>query len=72
MLEDASVARRRIYLGHVSSRGVHWLRIEAARPRLARKLGRHQEAARIEAGLLKLLAHADPDHVIIHELKRLS
>ena len=72
VLEDASAARRRIYLGHVFPIGMHWLRIEAARARLARELGRQQEAARIEAELLKLLAHADPDHVILRELKRLS
>ena len=72
VLEDASAARRRIYLGHVFPIGMHWLRIEAARARLARELGRQQEAVRIEAELLKLLAHADPDHVILRELKRLS
>ena len=72
VLEDASAARRRIYLGHVFPRGMYWLRIEAARARLARELGRQEEAARIEAELLKLLAHADPDHVILRELKRLS
>ena len=72
VLEDASAARRRIYLGHVFPKGMYWLRIEAARARLARKLGRQEEAARIEAELLKLLAHADPDHVILRELKRLS
>ena len=44
---------------------MHWLRIEAARARLARELGRQEEAARIEAELRKLLAHADPDHVIL-------
>ncbi len=72
VLEDASAARRRIYLGHLSPKGIYWLQIEAARARLARKLGRQEEAARIEAELLKLLAHADPDHVILRELKRLS
>ena len=72
VLEDASAARRRIYLGTASHKEMYWLRIEAARARLARKLGRQEEAARIEAELLKLLAHADPDHVILRELKRLS
>ena len=72
VLENASAARRRIYLGHVFPRGMHWLRIEAVRARLARELGRQEEAARIEAELLKLLAVADPDHVILRELKRLS
>ena len=30
------------------------------------------EAEQIEAGLRRLLAHADPDHVILRELTRLS
>ncbi len=72
VLEDASAARRRIYLGQVGPKGMYWLRMEAERARLARKLGRQEEAARIEAELLKLLAHADPEHVILRELKRLS
>ncbi len=72
VLENASAARRRIYLGQVGPKGMYWLRMEAERARLARKLGREEEAARIEAELLKLLAHADPDHVILRELKRIS
>ena len=36
------------------------------------QLGCVEEAEQIEAGLRKLLAVADPDHVILRELKRLS
>ena len=49
-----------------------WLTVELRRAQVYRQLGRVEEAEQIEAGLRKLLAHADPDHVILRELKRLS
>ena len=52
--------------------GGYWIRNQWRLSQLYGELGRQQEAARIEAELLKLLAHADPDHVILRELKRLS
>ena len=52
--------------------GAFWLRLELRRPQVYRQLGRVAEAEQIEAGLRTLLTHADPDHVILRELKRLS
>ena len=52
--------------------GFSWLRLELRRAQVYRQLGRVEEAEQIEAGLRTLLAHADPDHVILRELKRLS
>ena len=49
-----------------------WLPLELRRAQVYRQLGRVEEAEQIEARLRKLLAHADPDHVILRELKRLS
>ena len=52
--------------------GFSWLTVELRRAQVYRQLGRVVEAEQIEAGLRTLLAHADPDHVILRELKRLS
>ncbi len=52
--------------------GFSWLTVELRRAQVYRRLGRVVEADQIEARLRKLLAHADPDHVILRELKRLS
>ena len=52
--------------------GFAWLTVELRRAQVYRQLGRVEEAEEIEASLRKLLAHADPDHVILRELKRLS
>ena len=52
--------------------GSFWLRLELRRVQVYRQLGRVEEAEQIEAGLRTLLAHADPDHVILRELTRLS
>ena len=52
--------------------GFAWLTLELRRAQVYRQLGRVEEAEQIEAGLRTLLAHADPDHVILRELKRLS
>ncbi len=48
--------------------GFSWLTVELRRAQVYRQLGRVEEAEQIEAGLRKLLAHADPDHVILREL----
>ena len=48
------------------------LPLELRRAQVYRQLGRVEEAEQIEAGLRTLLAHADPDHVILRELKGLS
>ncbi len=47
------------------------LPLELRRAQVYRQLGRVEEAEQIEAGLRQILAHADPDHVILRELKRL-
>ena len=52
--------------------GFSWLTVELRRAQVYRQLGRVEEAEQIEAGLRTLLAHADPDHVILRELKGLS
>ena len=52
--------------------GFTWLTVELRRAQVYRQLGRVEEAEQIEAGLRTLLAVADPDHVILRELKRLS
>ena len=52
--------------------GFSWLTVELRRAQVYRQLGRVEEAEQIEAGLRKLLALADPDHVILRELKGLS
>ena len=49
-----------------------WLTVELRRAQVYRQLGRVEEAEQIEARLRTLLAHADPDHVILRALKRLS
>ena len=46
--------------------------VQLRRAQVYQQLGRVEEAEQIEAGLRTLLAHADPDHVIVRELKRLS
>ena len=52
--------------------GFAWLTVELRRAQVYRQLGRVEEAEQIEARLRTLLAHADPDHVILLALKRLS
>ena len=64
--EAAQAAPLRIENGSFS------LTVELRRAQVYRRLGRVEEAEQIEAGLRTLLAHADPDHVILRELKRLS
>ena len=67
-LNDCSRQRTRVLVGPAVA-AVWWLRLEAERARLNRELGRDDEAARIEARLLKLLALADSDHQILRDLK---
>ena len=52
--------------------GFSWLTVELRRAQVYRQLGRVAEAEQIESGLRTLLAHADPDHVILRELTPLS
>ena len=64
--EAAQAAPLRIENGSFS------LTLELRRAQVYRQLGRVEEAEQIEARLRTLLAHADPDHVILRALKRLS
>lgn len=50
--------------------GFAWMRDEWQLAQLYRKVGRVQDAERIEAELRKLLAVADPDHPILVQLER--
>ena len=45
------------------------MRVQMELAQLYRKVGREEEAQKIEAELLKLLAYADPDHPMLVELK---
>ena len=68
VLAAASHMRDRVYFGGINAMTA-WQRIEAERARLLRKLDRDDEAAPIEAKLLKLLAVADENHQILRDLK---
>ena len=68
VLDEAAQAAPAPLLGAAS----FLLTVELRRAQVYRQLGRVEEAEQIEAGLRTLLAHADPDHVILRELKRLS
>lgn len=46
-----------------------WLRMKARLAQLYRKVNRLDDAQRIEAELLRLLAYADPDHPILSQLR---
>jgi DNA-binding winged helix-turn-helix (wHTH) protein/tetratricopeptide (TPR) repeat protein len=48
---------------------VFWLRVKAQLARLYRKLGRVEDAQKVEAELLRLLAYADEDHPILRQLR---
>ncbi len=48
-----------------------WFRIQWRLAEVYRKLGRDEDARRIEEELLKLLAYADPDHPILVQLENL-
>jgi tetratricopeptide (TPR) repeat protein len=68
VLEEAVVQGDRISLFPRSS--VLWLQTRARLARLYRELGRQREAQEIESTLSKFLAHADPDHPLLRQLKR--
>jgi DNA-binding winged helix-turn-helix (wHTH) protein/tetratricopeptide (TPR) repeat protein len=71
VLEVGSAERNRVY-STGGLLGALWLRIEWQRARLYRKLGRQEEARKVEAGLRKLLALADADHPILVQLQKVS
>ncbi len=72
VLESASANRARVnyYISIVG--GPFWMRDEMDLAQLYRRLGRIQDAEKIENELRKLLAYADPDFPLLVELKRLQ
>ena len=68
VLEVASQAKSIAY-ENAGSTGHLWLKVQWRLSQLYRKLGHNQEAERVEAELLKILAYADEDHPILLQLK---
>jgi len=66
VLEDASQEKSRPNL----TSGALWLRVRFLLAQLYRKVGREEEARRIEVELLNLLALADRDHPMLLALQR--
>ena len=69
VLEDASSKKTFIVYG--GSAAPNWFRIQWRLAEVYRKLGRNEDARRIEEELLKLLTYADPDHPILVQLENL-
>lgn len=69
VLELASQQKARAIFA-LASAVPSWMRTQLLLAKLYRKVGRHEDARRIEAELLGLLAYADPDHVLLRELNR--
>jgi len=65
-LEQTSSVR----IWHPTDYGLGWLRNQARLAGLYRRLGRNQEARKIEDELRKLMAVADPDHAIVQQLRK--
>lgn len=71
VLEDAASNRVSLY-GWLVDGVPFWMQDEMALAQLYRRLGRVQDAERIESELRKLLAYADPDYPLLVELNRLE
>lgn len=69
VLEEASAEKLLLYRPRLEPVVIYWHRNQLRLARLYRKLGRVEDARMIESDLLKQLAHADPDHVILPQLK---
>ena len=65
VLEEASRKKASVYVGAAPL----WFRIQCRSAEVYRKLGRDEEARRIDEKLLKLLEFADPDHPILVQLQ---
>ena len=72
MLEKASADKPLVDYPIAMSRAPFWMRDEMALAQLYRRMGRVQDAEKIENELRKLLAYADPDFPMLVELKRLQ
>ena len=68
VLEEASSKKTFMVNGGAAP---HWFRIQWRLAEVYRKLGREEDALRIEEELLKLLTYADPDHPILLRLTNL-
>lgn len=71
VLEKAS-QQKTIAYENAGSTGAYWLRVQWRLAQLYRKLGRPEEAEKVEAELSKILAYADPEHPILLQLKQAS
>lgn len=69
VLELASKQKTRAIFNWVSA-APSWMRTQLLLAKLYRKVGRQEDARRIEGELRGLLAYADPDHVMLRELNR--
>lgn len=72
VLEHLKEAKGRAALYFGWDNATHWMGTRLQLAGLYRRTGRGEEARRIEDDLRQLLARADPDHVLIRELKRLE
>ena len=69
VLEKASAEKLLLYRVRLEPVVTYWHRNQLRLAQLYRKLGRVEEARKIEAELLTLLAYADSDHPILRVLK---
>jgi tetratricopeptide (TPR) repeat protein len=72
LLEEASANRPRVNFEITMAGAPLWMRDEMDLARLYRRIGRVQDAQKIEDELRKLLTYADPDFPLLVELKRLQ
>jgi len=68
-LESASQAKPIAY-DNIGSTGQYWLRVQWRLAQLYRKLGRVDEARKVEAELSKTLTYADQGHPLLRELNQ--
>jgi len=72
ILEHHTRSKRQAALSYGLDIGTLWMRPLLQLAGLYRRMGRGRDARRIEDDLRQLLACADPDHVLLRELKRLE
>ncbi len=71
ILEAVAANRPRVYVAMMEN-GPLWMKDEMALAQLYRRMGRVQDAEKIESELRKLLAFADPDFPMLVELNKLK
>lgn len=72
VLERLTGSKGRAALFYGWGYGTRWMGTRLQLAGLYRRMGRENEALKVEEELRQLLACADPDHVLIRELKRLE